>query len=102
MDGNCTGKLADMRLYPVLQSSDSRSTKDWIDFVSRERYNDVNFIKSLPNSYVGGRSVAKVPSGSTDNVGSAAGDLSASTKGVFIAVNSGSTVSWIKITSSTF
>ena len=91
-----------MRIYPNLLSSDNKALKDWCDFVSRERYNDVNFIKSLPNSYIGGRSVPKVPSGSTDNAGSAAGDFSASTNGVFIAVNAGSTVTWIKLTGSTF
>ena len=92
-----------MRIYPALQTSDNKALKDWCDFVSRERYNDVNFTKSLPSNYVAGRTVVKIPSSSTDNVGSAAGDFNCSTSGVlYIAVNEGSTVTWRKFTGSTF
>jgi hypothetical protein len=91
-----------MRIYPSLQKSDNKSIKDWIDYATRERIQDVNFVNSLPNNFIAGRATTKVPTGSTDNTSSFAGDLSSSTAGVFIAIASGSTVSWLKLTASTF
>jgi hypothetical protein len=91
-----------MRIYPTLSDDSNASLKEVLDFIIRERGRDVQDFGNLPSTFIGGRKVNKIPSGTTDIVGSFVGDFSATTAGVFIAVNESSTVSWRKLTSSTF
>lgn len=92
-----------MRIYPKLMGSKSDDFKKWIEFATQERVTDVNAYNALPNTYVKGRSVTKIPTSSTDNASSFAGDFNATTSGLlYIAVNEGSTITWRKFTGSTF
>lgn len=91
-----------MRPYPALQKTDPKSFKEWIDFVTRERVTDSNFSNSLPNTYIAGRRVTKIPANSSDITGSFPGDFNITSTFSYSCINSAGTVQWVRSAVSTF
>lgn len=92
-----------MRDYPKLQDSKPESFKTVLDFITRERGNDITDRNNLPNIFMSGRKVGKVPASSTDIAATDRfGDFNYTTAYMFLCVSDGSTATWRRFIGSTF
>lgn len=97
-----------MMSFPTISDSKNATLKAWIDFVSRARIADLTFFNGLPNTYVGGRKVLKVPASSSDitdpdgKIDSFVGDMNVTTGFAYFCVNNAGTAEWVRIAVGTF
>lgn len=91
-----------MRQYPKLVSTDSEQIKAWADNVTRQRISDVDEMNALPNVYIAGRKVAKVPTSSSDITGSFPGDFNVTVSFAYFCINNAGTVEWVRVAVGTF
>lgn len=89
-------------LYPTIQNE---SLKDIIEFCKQVvsiRYKDISFIDNLKNSYIKGRKVDKVPTGSSDvEVSDRIGDFNFDDSYLYMCVDD-SGVKWKRTALSSF
>lgn len=57
-----------MKLYPILKDDTLKGVFEWLKYVVRARSEDVQEFNNLPNIFISGRKVGKVPSASNDVV----------------------------------
>lgn len=55
-----------MQIYPLIKESTNRAMFDMLSFIGRARKDDVQAWDNLPNMFMSGRKVGKVPVNSTD------------------------------------
>lgn len=88
-----------MRPYPTIFSSDNAALKQALDFIGRERQADVQEFNNLPNVFITGRKVGKIPSASADVVATdRPGDFSYDASFIYICLNNAGTVVWRRAT----
>lgn len=84
-----------MKTYPKLLKSDIDSVVSVLQFIIRERQNDVTENTNLPQIFIGGRKVGKIPTGSVDVVASdKVGDFNYDLDFLYILVNNAGTAEW--------
>lgn len=86
-----------MNQYPTRIESTLDNHTDWLRNVSRERIADVQDWNNLPNRFVGGRKVAKVPSSSADITGSRAGDFNVTDAYAYFCLDNAGTLVWRRV-----
>jgi hypothetical protein len=92
-----------MRTYPSLQNNKPESLKAALDFIARERVNDVADRNNFPNIFMSGRKVAKIPSGSTDTaVTDRIGDFNYTTAFLYLCASDSGTATWRRFAGSSF
>lgn len=100
---NRTGKCQDMNNYPVCQKADVTDLKSCYDYVQRQRVQDVNDRANLPNQFMTGRRVVRVPSASNNVVaGDCVNDFSVTSTYAYFLINNSGTNEWVRIAVSTF
>lgn len=73
---------------------------DLLDFakdVARKRQEDIAEFNNLPNVFINGRKVNKVPTGSTDIADSRVGDFNFTVSFLYICVNNSGTAAWRRV-----
>jgi len=80
--------------YQQLFSEDIRDIAKIIRQIVRIRDKDLGDFRNLPNVFIRGRKVDKVPSASTDTTGDRPGDFNYSTSYLYICVNNAGTATW--------
>lgn len=91
-----------MMSYPTITDDKNPTMKSALDYISRVRQNDIQDWNSLPNTYIAGRKVAKVPTASTDITGSFPGDFNVTASFAYFCVNNSGTVEWVRVAVGTF
>lgn len=86
---------SEMKTYPKFTEKNSKDIIEILEFIIKERKNDVNDFTNLKNVFISGRKVAKIPTGSldvtdTDRVGDFNYDLSS----LYILVDNGGSAEW--------
>lgn len=91
-----------MRIWPSLRHKTIEGISIVLDYMISERQADRREWLDLPNQYMSGRKVGKVPSSSTDTADSRIGDFNHDGSYLYICVdNSGSAV-WRRISLSSW
>lgn len=84
-----------MKTYPKLLKSDIDSVASVLQFIIRERQNDVTENTNLPQIFIGGRKVGKIPTSSIDIVATdKVGDLNYDPNYLYIVVDNAGTAEW--------
>ena len=93
-----------MNRYPKILDSSGETLKSALDYIQRERLNDIADRNNLPNLFIGGRKVSKVPASSADitNPTSAAGDFNVTKDFAFFCINDAGTVKWVRVAVGSF
>lgn len=82
-----------MKPYPALQDKSLDSVANVVDFIVRERKSDVTDTNNLPNIYIRGRNVSRVPASSTDVLSTDnIGDVNFTATYAYFCVDNGSGV----------
>lgn len=85
-----------MKPYPIVNRPE-----DLVDFakdVARKRQEDIANFNNLPNLFMSGRKVGKVPTGSSDIAPSdRVGDFNYTTSYLYICVDNGGTAAWRRV-----
>jgi hypothetical protein len=79
--------------------NDTSNHTDVLRSIARERLNDLVEWDNLPERFMRGRKVSKVPSASTDTTGSREGDINYDASYLYICVNNAGTLVWRRIAS---
>lgn len=90
-----------MKLYPILKDETPKGIFEWLKFVVRARTEDVQEFSNLPNIFISGRKVGKVPSASNDvAVTDKVGDFNAdgTTGYAYFLVDNSGTAEWKRAT----
>jgi hypothetical protein len=86
-----------MKAYPLFDKTLDGIFK-FLDFVVRERKNDVNDFINLKNNFISGRKVGKIPMGAADiDVSDRVGDFNYDTDFIYIVVDNSGTAEWRKV-----
>lgn len=91
-----------MKPYPTLSDSSNASLKTVVDFITRERTKDITDFNGLPNTYIAGRKVAKIPTSSSDIAGSFPGDFNVTASFAYFCINNAGTTQWVRVAVGTF
>jgi len=91
-----------MNRYPAVANDDPKTLKKVLEYICRERGNDINDWNGLPQRFIGGRKVAKIPSDSADTDGNTVGDYNVTTSYVYFCVDNSGTPEWVRVGVSTF
>lgn len=83
-----------MKPFQQLITDDLQNHSAVLRSIARERLADVQDWDNLPERFVRGRKVAKVPSASTDTTGSREGDFNYDTSYLYICVNNAGILTW--------
>ncbi len=86
-----------MNQYPQRVENSLENHTDWLRNVSRERMHDVQDFTNLPNVFLRGRKVAKVPSSSADITGSREGDFNVTDAYAYFCINNAGTLEWRRV-----
>lgn len=78
--------------YPSILNT--QETESWMRQVTELRNQDVADWNNLPELYMRGRKVDKVPSASTDTTGNQKGDFNYDASYLYICVDNSGTLSW--------
>lgn len=82
------------KLYPSLIKKDLPELVDVIDYIIKERRNDVNDFKNLPDQYISGRKVGKIPTSVTAAATDRLGDFSYDSDNLYFVVDNSGTAEW--------
>lgn len=92
-----------MRTYPSLKEKTMTGLIDTVQFITRERDNDVREYNNLPQIYLSGRKVNKIPSGSSDVAATdKLNDFNWDASYMYILVDNSGTAEWRRITLGVF
>lgn len=96
-----------MNRYPNPKDDKNPTLKSTLDFICRERLNDVRDNNNLPNNYMTGRRVVKVPSASTDITSpvSYAGDFNITVDYAYFCISDAAdsgAIKWVRVAAGTF
>lgn len=86
-----------MNQYPQRIENKLENHTDWLRNVARERMHDVQDFTNLPNVFLRGRKVAKVPTASADITDSREGDFNVTATYAYFCVNNGGTLVWRRV-----
>lgn len=93
----------DLRQWPRLTNDETRSIASVLKFMIQERGNDISEFQNLPNIFVRGRKVSKVPVDSNDiEATDLEGDINYSGNTMWVCVNEGGLLKWKRITLASF
>lgn len=85
-----------MKTYPLVNRPEQ--LVDFAKDVARKRQEDIVEFNNLPNVFISGRKVAKVPTGSADVAPSdRIGDLNYDASYLYICVDDGGTAAWRRV-----
>lgn len=90
-----------MRTYPTISDGDTdtlvQSLKLAVNYIARERNTDISDFNNLPNKFISGRKVGRVPAGTTLAIATdRVGDINYDTSYLYICENQGSTAIWLR------
>lgn len=91
-----------MNRYPTVMDDSPSTLKRVLDFITRERQRDVDDWNGLPQRFIGGRRVSKVPANSSDITGSTVGDFNVTTSFAYFCVNNAGTPTWVRVAVGSF
>lgn len=83
-----------MKVWPKLRQESTTAIAEVLRYMISERTSDRREWFDLPNKYVSGRKVAKVPTASSDTTGNREGDVNWDDAYLYICVNNSGTVEW--------
>jgi hypothetical protein len=88
-----------MNRYPSIINRTVEGCLSALDWIGRERLSDINDRQNLPNLFIGGRKVQKVPTSSADisSPTSVAGDFNVTKDFAFFCVNDAGTIKWVRV-----
>ena len=76
-----------MKLWPIYNEN---KPNDFMKFIVRERTNDVHAFHDLPQTFVSGRKVGKIPTASNDvDANDKIGDINYDANYIYILIDSG-------------
>lgn len=85
-----------MEPYPQLNSDSKEDIAAVVRAISRERENDISDYDNLPNRFMRGRKIARIPTGSADvAAGDRVGDFNYDASYLYLLVNA---TEWRRIT----
>ena len=92
-----------MKPYPSLRDKTLDGAHEMLQYISRERDNDITEFNNLTNIFMRGRKVGKIPTSSTDIVPSdRVGDFSYDPDYLYIVINDSGTAEWRRATLGTW
>lgn len=87
-----------MKLYPILKDATVNGIFEWLKYVVRARTDDVQEFNNLPNIFISGRKVGKIPSASNDTTPEdKIGDVNYSATFLYILVDNSGTATWRRV-----
>lgn len=84
-----------MKIWPTIASRDE--LLEFCKDITRLRRQDVAEFNNLPNVFIEGRKVGKIPTGSSDTTGDRVGDFNYDASYIYICVNNGGTAAWRRV-----
>ena len=87
-----------MQPYPKILSDDPQDLYESLAFISRARINDITDWNNLPQTYMAGRKVGKVPTGSADiDPTDRLGDFNYTDSYLYICVDNAGAATWRRV-----
>lgn len=87
-----------MQPYPANTQPTIDSMASWIAFVSRARSSDINEFNNISSTFIAGRKVGKIPSGSTDiSSDDRVGDFNYDPGYIYICIENGGSAAWRRV-----
>jgi len=83
-----------MREYPQVIGNGVETLKNWANQVVEMRLDDLGDFDKLPEMYMRGRKVNKVPSASNDITGDRPGDFNYDASYLYICLDNSGTIVW--------
>lgn len=92
-----------MKKYPKIVPIDQVQTRELLTYITRERDNDVLEFNNLPEVFMRGRKVGKIPTASLDiDPDDRVGDFNYNTLHLYLCVDVGGSAEWRRIDMHTF
>lgn len=92
-----------MNEYPSFQSGNAKDIENLLFHILRERKTDVKDFNNLQSSFISGRKVAKIPTGSSDvTVTDRVGDFNVTATYAYFLINNAGTPQWRRVSLSSW
>jgi len=85
------------KLFDFIESEDPRDLARFCREVARVREEDVSDFNNLPNIFMQGRKVGKIPASSADTIDNRIGDFNYDADYLYICVNDSGSAAWRRV-----
>lgn len=87
-----------MKDYPKIEAVDLGSVLHLMQYITKERKNDIRDFNNITNNFISGRKVGKIPSSATDIIASdKVGDFNYDANYIYICVENSGSAEWRRV-----